>query len=189
MQRVSALWQASPNKIVGALVALALASMLAVASGASFTSTSANTGNIVTAGILSHDNSKDGAAILTVAKMVPDETKTGTVTLENDGDVDGVFTLSESNVDDSDATNPMSAKLDLTVTDITDPANPVGVYTGKLGAMTEQDLGTWGADEQHTYEFSVHFPDGGTPAGPNAGDNRYKGDSVEVDFNWESVSE
>ena len=66
MQRVSALWQVSPNKIVGALFALALVAMMAVASGASFTSTSANAGNIVTAGVMSHDNSKAHGAILDV---------------------------------------------------------------------------------------------------------------------------
>ena len=32
------------------------------------------------------------------------------------------------------------------------------------------------------------FPDGGTPAGPTTGDNAYKGDSVTVTYNWESVS-
>ena len=39
MKRVSALWQASPRKVVGALFILMLAAMMAVASGASFTST------------------------------------------------------------------------------------------------------------------------------------------------------
>ena len=71
MQRVTALWQASPNKIVGALFALALAAMMAVASGASFTSTSANVGNIVTAGNLSHSNSKADGMILDVDELIP----------------------------------------------------------------------------------------------------------------------
>jgi len=39
MQRITALWQASPLRLVGALFALSLAAMMAVASGASFTST------------------------------------------------------------------------------------------------------------------------------------------------------
>ena len=56
MQRVSALWQASPRKLVGALFILMMVAMMAVASGASFTSTSANVGNIVTAGTLEHSN-------------------------------------------------------------------------------------------------------------------------------------
>ena len=188
MQRVSALWQASPNKIVGALFALALAAMMAVASGASFTSTSANTGNIVTAGVLSHENSKADDMILNADKIVPGETKTGTVTIGNDGDVPGVFTLSKDDVVDSDSANPMSAKLDLKVEDVSN-ATPVEVYSGKLGAMDEQDMGTINAGASREYKFSVTFPDGGVPTGPTSGDNAYKGDSVTVDYHWESVSE
>ena len=72
MQRVSALWQASPQKLVGALLVLMLAAMMAVASGASFTSTSANVGNIVTAGTLStatHGNPDH--TILNVVNLMP----------------------------------------------------------------------------------------------------------------------
>ena len=183
MQRVTALWQASPNKIVGALFALALAAMMAVASGASFTSTSANAGNVVTAGNLMHGNSVNGA-ILDVEKMIPDDTESGTVTITNTGDVTGVFTLSQDNIVDSDQTDKLSEKLDLTVTDVTGGGSDE-VYTGKLGAMSEEDLGEIEAGDDRTYEFEVHFPDSGTPGG----DNVYKGDSVSVRFNWESVTE
>ena len=64
MQRITALWHDSPLKLVSALFVLSLAAMMAVASGASFTSTSANAGNIVTAGNLTHSNSKAPGAIL-----------------------------------------------------------------------------------------------------------------------------
>jgi len=189
MQRISALWQASPNKVVGALFALALAAMMAVASGASFTSTSANVGNIVTAGNLSHENSKAGAMILDVDKLVPGgPAGTGTVTITNDGDVKGLFTLSKDSVVDSDTANPLSAKLDLVVEDVTD-ATPVEMYNGKLGAMTDTDMGEIAAGASRDYQFSVSFPDGGTPSGPTTGDNAYKGDNVTVDYHWESVSE
>jgi spore coat-associated protein N len=191
MQRISALWQASPLKLVGALFALSLVAMMAVASGASFTSTSANAGNVVTAGNLTHGNSEAGA-VLTVDKLVPGESQSGTVDIENTGDVDGVFTLSKSNLVDSDAALPFSAKLDLVVEDLGDPTannltGPV-VYTGKLGAMGAQPLGTWIPTAAHRYKFEVTFPDGGAPLGPALGDNRYKQASTTVDFNWESVS-
>jgi hypothetical protein len=55
--------------------------------------------------------------------------------------------------------------------------------------MDEQDMGDIAAGDDRTYEFTVTFPDGGTPSGPNAGDNRYKGDSVTVDYHWESVAQ
>ena len=73
MQRISALWHESPLKIVSALFVLSLVAMMAVASGASFTSTTANPGNIVTAGTMSHSNSKDGDTILEVSGLKPGE--------------------------------------------------------------------------------------------------------------------
>jgi spore coat-associated protein N len=184
MQRVSALWQVSPNKIVGALFALALVAMMAVASGASFTSTSANAGNVVTAGILSHSNSKPGA-ILNISGLAPGHNDNGTVAITNTGDVAGVFSLSKSNVVNDDTSNPLGAKLDVVITDVTTSTQ---VYSGKLGTMGVRPAGTIAAGASHTYNFTVSFPDGGVPSGPNSGDNAYKGDSVTLDYNWESVS-
>ena len=189
MQRVTALWQASPNKIVGALFALALAAMMAVASGASFTSTSANVGNIVTAGNLSHENSKpNDGMILSVDKLIPGgPAGTGTVTITNDGDVKGLFTLSKDGIDDSDDDNPLSEKLIVTIEDISDA--PVEIYEGTIADMLEQDMGDIDSGQSREYRFSVRFPEGGPPPSATTGDNAYKGDSVEVDYQWESVTE
>ena len=97
MQRVSALWQASPRKLVGALFILMMVAMMAVASGASFTSTSANVGNIVTAGTLDaqqrHRQRRQRSS--TSTNLMPGHSATGTVTIGNTGDGDGVFTLDE----------------------------------------------------------------------------------------------
>ena len=185
MQRVSALWQVSPNKIVGALFALALVAIMVVASGASFTSTSANDGNIVAAGVMTHDNSKADDAILDVHGLAPAETVHGTVSLTNTGDVDGVFTLTKSNVVDSDSGNPLSSKLDLVVTDTTSGDL---VYSGKIGAMGARPAGTIAAGTSHSYDFAVTFPDGGKPLSATTGDNAFQGEDVKVDYNWESVS-
>ena len=189
MQRVTALWQASPNKIVGALFALALAAMMAVASGASFTSTSANVGNIVTAGNLSHENSKDDDMILSVDKLIPGgPAKSGNVTITNDGDVKGLFTLAKANIVDSDTANPLSEKLTLLVEDVSDAA-PVEIYEGTIADMAEQNMGPILAGQSREYRFSVSFPEGGPPPSATTGDNAYKGDKVEVDYHWESVTE
>src|SRR5215210_173681 len=191
MQRITALWQASPLKLVGALFALSLAGMMAVASGASFTSTSANAGNIVTAGNLSHSNSAAPGAILSVSGLVPGDSQSGSTDITNTGDVNGVFTLSKSGVVDSDPANPLSAKLDLVVEDLGDPASPtapVVKYSGKLGAMGARAMGTLAPGDTHRYRFTVTFPDGGTPAGPLSGDNAYKGGNVTVQYDWEAVS-
>ena len=190
MQRISALWHESPLKIVSALFVLSLAAMMAVASGASFTSTSANAGNIVTAGTMSHSNSKPGA-ILNVSGLKPGESQSGTVDITNTGDGAGAFSLSKSGVVNSDATNPLASKLDLLIEDLGPPAAPTAPsveYTGKLGAMGTTALATFAPGAAHRYKFTVTFPDGGTPSGPATGDNAYKGDNVTVDYNWESVS-
>jgi spore coat-associated protein N len=191
MQRISALWHDSPLKIVSALFVLSLAAMMAVASGASFTSTSANPGNIVTAGTMSHGNSKAAGAILNVSDLKPGESQSGTVDISNTGDTAGVFTLSSDNVANSDTANPLSSKLDLLVEDLGPPSAPTAPsveYAGKLGAMPATGLATFAPSAAHRYKFTVTFPDGGTPAGPTSGDNAYKGDNVTVDYNWESVS-
>src|SRR5881398_490363 len=117
MKRIAAVWHASPQKLVGVLFVLLLAATMAVGSGANFNSTSANPGNLITAGTLSHDNNKTGA-LLTVAKLRPGQTdSTGTVTLTNTGDVDGVFSLSKTVVNDSlsSTSTPFASKLRLKV--------------------------------------------------------------------------
>jgi spore coat-associated protein N len=187
MQRVSALWQASPRKLVGALFVLMLAAMMAVASGASFTSTSANVGNVVTAGTLEHTNDKN--TILTVDDLMPGHSDQGTVTLTNTGDGDGLFTLTKSDLVNSNPALPFSSKLNLRIDDVTDPANPVQKYDGKLGQIGAEDMGIIAPGASRSYLFTVEFPDGGKPTGPNAGDNRYKNASTTVDFDWESVSQ
>jgi spore coat-associated protein N len=186
MPRVSALWQASPQKLVGALFILLLAAVMAVGSGASFTARSANAGNVVAAGVMSISDDLNGGAILTVDGLVPGESDNGTVTITNTGDADGVFTLSKNNIVDSDGVNKLSQKLDLVVTDTTTNTQ---VYSGKLAAMGARPAGTIAEGDSHTYDFAVSFPDGGKPADANSGDNVYQGDDVQVDFEWESVSQ
>ena len=103
---------------------------MAVASGASFTSTSANAGNIVTAGTLSTATRRPTRAILDVDASSRARRRAAPSTLTNTGDVAGVFTLSKDNVVDSDPANPLSAKLDLVVADLGHP--PPGRRVGQV---------------------------------------------------------
>ena len=195
MQRFAAVWHASPQKMVGILFALLLAAMMAVGSGANFNSTSANPGNVVTAGILDHDNSKKGAALLTVSKLKPGQSDTGTVKITNTGNVDGVFSVARSMVSDVaplSPPQPFATRLNLKIVDVT-TSTQVVVYDGLLSAMnTARPAGTIspGSANAHTYEFTVKFLDGNavTPAVPNGADNLYQGARVEADFNWEAVT-
>jgi spore coat-associated protein N len=162
-----------------------------IGSGAAFNSSSANPGNTFSAGNLSQSNSKAGAAILTAASMSPGESTTGTVDITNNGDVPGAFSLSSSNLTNTPASPAFSSKLDLTVEDCGTPAascaSPSSVYSGKLGALGTQALGTFAAGAAHRYRFTVTFPDGGVPSGPSAGDNAYKGAQTSIQFDWQSA--
>ena len=186
MQRVSALWQASPRKLVGALFVLLLAATMAVGSGASFTASSANADNVVAAGIMKIEDDVNGGAFLDLHGLMPGHDMTGTVTIKNAGDADGAFTLSKTNVRDSDLVNKLSQKVTVDVVDVTSGNL---VYSGKLGNMNTRNAGTILKGDSHTYSFTVKFPQGGTPADENSGDNLYQGDSLLVDYVWEAVSQ
>ena len=182
-------WLIRQTKVwIVALVLLALAAGLAVASVSLFTSSSANPENTFTAGALSHSNSKEGAAILTAPGMVPGETVTGGVTIKNTGDASGEFRLSKSNLTDTPGPNggKLSQVLKLKVVDTT--GIPRTIYYGAYNAMPSTSLGTWDEDEQHTYEFRVRFPEGGVPASATTGDNAYQGSSTQIQFNWDATS-
>ena len=192
MQRFAAVWHASPQKMVGILFALLLAAMMAVGSGANFNSTSANPGNVVTAGTLSHSNNKDEDTLLTVSKIKPGESKSGTVQLTNTGDIDGVFSVARTMVSDSTGdptpSNPFAAHLKLKIED-----NVTGTvyYDDLLSAMSGTvGAGTITPGNSRTYKFTVTFVDANAanPALPNGADNAFKGASVEANFNWEAVN-
>lgn len=185
MKRIKAAWDANPRKVLLSLSALAVASAVIMASGANFTSTTANPGNTYTAGDLKHSNSKDGSAIFSADKMKPGETRSGTVDITNTGDIDGVFTLAKSNLTQ---TAGFGGKLNLVVTDCKADgcgnANDTNVYTGSVSGMGTRALGTYAPSDVHRYEFAVTFPNGGS----NGADNAYKGATASVQYDWESTS-
>jgi hypothetical protein len=187
MQRFAAVWHASPQKLVGVLFALLLAAMMAVGSGANFNSTSANPGNVVTAGNLVHTNSKDGSAILTADKLKPGESRSGTVAITNTGDINGVFSLARTITADSTGaltpSNPFAAHLNLKVED-----NGTGTvyYDGLLSAMSGTvAAGTLAPAASRTYKFTVTFVDGGS----GGADNAFKQAAVTTRFDWEAIND
>lgn len=161
--------------VAGAVLAgIVIISAFLVGTGAVFTSTSANPANTFSAGNLHHVNGKDGSAILTAEKMKPGDTETGTVVITNDGDLEGKFTLSTSN---------LSGKLaEALKVKIEDQTAGKTLYEGPLNAVPSLDAGTFAAGDAHTYLFTVTFPDQGS-----AVDNTYKGTKMSVDFNWDEV--
>lgn len=180
MSRMKALWTASPRKVMAGFVGVLAATGIAVGSGANFNSASANPSNTFSAGTISQSNSKAGQAILTASNLKPGGTATGTVTIKNTGSVSGAFVLTQSALTNSDATNPLSAKLNLV---IKDEANAT-VYTGTITGMGNISLGTWAPNDEHTYTFTVSFPDGGA----SGADNAYQGDTTSVTYNFTATA-
>jgi hypothetical protein len=180
-----------PRLALGALLTLLLAAAAVVGSGADFTASSANPSNTFASGTLSIVNSKEGVAVLTASNLRPGGTAaTGTVDIQNSGSLSGAFTLARNTPVDSDSTNPLSGKLNLTVVDCgtfvgaTAPTcgdgDDVDKYTGTIAAMTgNKALGTYAGSEKHRYLFTVALD---TSAG-----NVYQGDNSSVEFDWNAA--
>jgi hypothetical protein len=182
-------WLGRHTKLwLGALVLLILAIVIVSASGAMFTSSSANPENTFTAGNLSSSNSRPNVAILSAVDMVPGDTETGDVTITNTGDVSGRFRLASSGITDTVGPNggKLSTVLQLKIDDTTAGRT---VYNGKFDAMPAQDLGSWPAGAAHKFTFTVTFPEGGVPPSATTGDNAYKDSSTKIDFTWSATSE
>ena len=177
-----------PKRTIGVLVIVLAAVGVAVGSGANFTAQTANPSNTFSSGTLTMSNSLDGAAILTASNMKPGDIATGTVDIANTGSVGGTFTLSRSALNDSDAINPMSQKLNVVAKDCGDfaagtptciVADP-NVYSGTLAAMTGPNaLGAYTPTTKHRYQFTVTFDSSAT--------NVYQGDSSTATFQWDAV--
>lgn len=168
-----------PRRLIIALVLIVVAIAAAFFTTATFTSSSANAGNVVATGSLTIDNSQNGA-ILNATGLVPGDSVSGNVTISNVGSSAGNFSVSAQNLVDTPATPPLSARLDFT---LTEPSTGQTIYTGKLSGFTTVQLGKWNAGATHTYHLNATFPNG-TPAT----DNPYKNASTTVDFVWNAVS-
>ena len=162
------------KRTIAGLATALVAVGVAVGSGATFNSASANPANTYSSGAFTHTNSKDGAAIVTGTKMMPGDTKTGTVTITNTGDAAGKFSLAETN----DSNGFAAGSLDLKIEDVT--GTPAEVFSGDLGGVPSTDLGTFAAGEARTYKFTVTLDQ-------TAG-NTDQGKSATADYEWAAVS-
>jgi spore coat-associated protein N len=179
-----------PKLALGALLTLLLAAGAVVGSGADFTASSANPSNTFASGTLTIGNSKEGTALFTASNLRPGDSATpGIVDIENTGSLSGAFTLSTSNVTNSDAGNPLAGKLNLTVVDcgvFTGGNAPTcgdgddsTKYTGTIAAMGPTALGNYAAAAKHRYRFSVTLD--------SSAGNAYQGDSSSVEFDFNAA--
>jgi len=185
---------ARPRRTIVALATALAAAGVAVGSGADFTSRSANPSNTFTAGTLTTDNSRDGAALFSPSNLKPGGApQTGTVDIANDGSIGAAYTLTRDQLTSTDTGEsnpaPFAAKVNLVVTDCgafsgeTAPACDDGdarVYDGTLAAMeSAAGLGDWSAGEKHRYVFAASLD-------ASAG-NEYQGDGSSARFVWDAV--
>jgi spore coat-associated protein N len=184
-----------PRRTLAALATVLVAVGITAASGADFTASSANPTNTFATGTLTMSNSKDAAAIFTASNLKPGgPAQTGTVDIANTGSLPGTFTLTRGTISDSDSSNPLSVKLNMTVVDCgvyvgaTPPTcgdgDDVTKYTGTLAAMGAgtpiSALGSFPSSAKHTYKFSVSLD--------SSADNPYQGDTSETVFTWNAIS-
>jgi spore coat-associated protein N len=157
------------RRVLAPLATLLAAVSIAAVSGATFNSSTANEGNIVTTGSLEVVN--DRTVIFANDNMKPGDSVTGDVTITNDSTLPATFTLTET------GSNPFGANARLTVVDTT---NDVQVYDGALSAAgSARSLGVWAAEEERTYEFTVTLAEG-TP-------NTQQGLTATTAYTWDAV--
>ena len=165
------------KKILLPLATLVAAGTIAVGSGATFTSTTANTISSVTSGTLSHTNSKADKAILNLTNIKPGDTVNGALTITNTGSLAADFALTETSSTNGFADN----YLTLTITNST---TGTSVYSGTFGGLVDgakTPLGSIAAGVANTYTFSVHLDD----TAPNS----QQGKTATAAYQWDSVQQ
>jgi spore coat-associated protein N len=163
------------RKVLVPLGTLLVASALVAGSGATFTSTSANTTSAFTTGTLTQSNSKAGQAIFDLDNLKPGDTLNGTLTITNTGSLPAAFSLTETS-----SSNAFSA--DLLTLRITNTTTGTTVYDGTFGGLVDgaqNELGTYAAGDANTYQFTVTLD--------AAAGNSEQGKSATATYQWDSV--
>lgn len=140
------------RKILIPLTTLAVAGLVAVGSGATFSSQSAHS-VAVTSGTLTHANDKNSQT-LEVTNIKPGDSRTGSLTITNDGSLDSTLTLQET----ADKSTFVAGDLKLKVTQA-GVATPL--FEGNFGALentSKLDLGALPIGKTTTVTFVVSMP-------------------------------
>lgn len=168
----------SPRLIaLTALAVLSLALGATLLSGASFTSHSQNPARL-TAGSLQLSSSKPGQSIVGASGMVPGDSRVGSISIVNEGDVAGNVTLGLDELVESGSAK-LSAVLELTVQDVT--GTPVQLWSGKLGTLGSVEVGSFAPSQNREFRFTLAWPPGSTDPG-------LQGATTSFAFEWVGVS-
>ena len=140
------------RKVLIPLATMLVAGAVAVGSGATFTSQSASAVS-VTSGILKHANDKNSQS-LTVTKLKPGDSQSGSLKITNDGTLDSTLTLQETA--DSSAFTAGDLKLKITQAGVA-----TALYDGNFGALDNSvklDLGALNVGDETTVTFTISMP-------------------------------
>jgi hypothetical protein len=131
-------------------------------------------------------NSHAGQSLFDAGDMRPGQGVTGTVTIGNDGDVAGRFTVATTNVTDVAGPNggQLSQRLELALFDVTDAGDPRSIFVGHPADFDEYDVGTLAPGDERSFLFTATLPDGGVPASATSGDNRFQDSRLSLGFQW-----
>lgn len=121
-------------------------------SGASFVSASKNPANALTAGTLSHTNSRDGEVIISADRLRPGESRSETVTITGGGDLSAVYTISRSGL--SDATG-LAAALTMRIDDV---GAGTTLFNDRITAFDSVPAGAIAPGASRTYRFTLAYP-------------------------------
>jgi hypothetical protein len=189
MKRIKILFGQRRFQVLATLTGVIMAVAVVMASGASFTAHSANADNVFSAGKLAMVNTPNGMSV-TVNNMVPGETRDGTVTIANTGDVQGDFFLEPVTISGDSMGGKFADELQILITD----EGGKEIYKGSLSGLEQVKLGVWQPKAENTYTFHVSFPDTGRTASTTAGEapigneNDYMGAITTARFDWTAVS-
>ena len=137
--------RSSSRALVLPLATLLGAAGVAVASGATFSTSTASSG-LAASGTLRQVNSNSVA--FSKDNLKPGDTVTGAVTITNSGTLPAIFTMTEATV--TDTFSPAS-DVALSITDETGKS----LSNATLGTAGTLQLGTFAAGEKHTYTYKV----------------------------------
>jgi hypothetical protein len=164
----SSVWKRNRGKILIAIAALLIALAAAIGSGAFFTATATNNGNVFTAGTLSLS---PAGASLDIGPLYPGHSQSGSMTITNNNPVDCELSLSQSNL-----TGALVPAVQVTIRD----GGGVVWGPGLLSAFASPfDVGTLNAGGGSvTLTWEALLPESGT------NQDALQGATMSCDYTW-----
>lgn len=159
------------KKILAPLAVLLAAGALAVGSGATFTAATDSSIETVTSGSLTLTNGgfefKDG-----LANLQPGQSRTGSVTVKNEGSLPADLTLKQVNPSSTFTAGVLT--LEISQAGVTTP-----IYSGEFQKMDSKTLGSIDANSSKDFQFTVALD-------KQAG-NTNQGKNAKATFAWDAV--